>query len=169
MRVLLDTHTLLWFALDDPSLSVAARAIIVDPANEKWVSPASWWEIGIKMSIGKYTLTVPHDVFFESAIAANGFLVVRYQTQVLDASEGRHRQSGALGGLHTTDSQKSSPATQGATFPKWRSGTRAPERASDPARDSAPRNASAAQFLHVTAADARYPRRSRLSSESPHD
>ena len=76
MRVLLDTHTLLWFALNDPSLSAAARAVIVDPANEKLVSPASWWEIGIKMSVGKYTLTVPHDVFFDSAIAANGFLVL---------------------------------------------------------------------------------------------
>jgi PIN domain nuclease of toxin-antitoxin system len=76
MRVLLDTHALLWFALDDPQLSPAARAAILDPANDKLVSPASWWEIGIKMSTGKYTLTVPHDVFFDSAIAANGFLVL---------------------------------------------------------------------------------------------
>ncbi len=79
MRVLLDTHTLLWFALDDPQLSAAAKAVIVDPANEKYVSPASWWEIGIKMSAGKYTLTVPHEVFFDTAIAANGFLVLNIE------------------------------------------------------------------------------------------
>jgi hypothetical protein len=41
MRVLLDTHTLLWFALNDPQLSSAAMAVILDPANDKLVSPAS--------------------------------------------------------------------------------------------------------------------------------
>jgi len=79
MRVLLDTHPLLWFALDDPQLSAAAKAVIVDPANEKYVSPASWWEIAIKMSVKKYSLTVPHDVFFEAAITANGFLVLNIE------------------------------------------------------------------------------------------
>lgn len=76
MRVVLDTHALLWFALDDPQLSPAAQATIVDPANQVWVSPASWWEIGIKTSLGKYTLTVPHEVFFDAAIADNGFRVL---------------------------------------------------------------------------------------------
>jgi PIN domain nuclease of toxin-antitoxin system len=79
MRVLLDTHTFLWFALDDPQLSAAAKAVIVDPSNEKYVSPASWWEIAIKMSVGKYTLTVPHAVFFDTAITANGFLVLHVE------------------------------------------------------------------------------------------
>ena len=79
MRVLLDTHAFLWFALDDPQLSAAAKAVIVDPANEKYVSPASWWEIAIKMSVGKYTLTVPHDVFFVTTIAANGFLILNIE------------------------------------------------------------------------------------------
>ena len=79
MRVLLDTHAFLWFALDDPQLSAAAKAVIVDPANEKYVSPASWWEIAIKMSIGKYTLAVPHDVFFVTTIAANGFLILNIE------------------------------------------------------------------------------------------
>jgi PIN domain nuclease of toxin-antitoxin system len=76
VNLLLDTHTLLWFALDDPQLSRAAHALIVDPANMKFVSPASWWEIAIKMSVNKYSLTVPHDVFFETAIADNGFVVL---------------------------------------------------------------------------------------------
>jgi PIN domain nuclease of toxin-antitoxin system len=79
MRVLLDTHTLLWFALDDPQLSATAKAVIIDPANAKYVSPASWWEIAIKMSVRKYTLTVPHDVFFDNAITANGFLVLNIE------------------------------------------------------------------------------------------
>ena len=76
MRILLDTHVFLWYALTDPRLTPAARAHIEDPANEVWVSPASWWEIAIKMSRHNYSLTVPHDVFFETAIADNGFRVL---------------------------------------------------------------------------------------------
>ena len=45
MRVLADTHAIVWFALDDPRLSATARAVLADPANEVLVSPASYWEI----------------------------------------------------------------------------------------------------------------------------
>ena len=47
MRLLLDTHTLLWFALADPQLSGTARSLVIDPVNEKLVSPVSYWEIAI--------------------------------------------------------------------------------------------------------------------------
>ena len=73
MRVLLDTHTLLWFALTDSKLSGPATALIMDPANEKLVSPASYWEIAIKISINKYALSKPYDVFMHEAIDMNGF------------------------------------------------------------------------------------------------
>lgn len=49
MRLLLDTHTFLWFVLNDPQLSAAAKALIEDPANDILVSPASYWEIAIKV------------------------------------------------------------------------------------------------------------------------
>ena len=42
MRLLLDTHTFLWFALTDPQLSGTATSPIMDPVNEKLVSPASY-------------------------------------------------------------------------------------------------------------------------------
>lgn len=73
MRLLLDTHALLWFALNDPSLSGIAMALILDPAHEKLVSPASYWEIAIKISVGKYSLAVPYEDFFRAAIDDNGF------------------------------------------------------------------------------------------------
>ena len=73
MRLLLDTHTLLWFALNDPSLSGTAMNLILDPAHEKFVSPASYWEIAIKISVGKYSLAVPYEDFFRAAIDDNGF------------------------------------------------------------------------------------------------
>ena len=53
MRVLLDTHTLLWWANNDPQLSSAARANILDPRNRILVSAASVWEIAIKFKNGR--------------------------------------------------------------------------------------------------------------------
>jgi PIN domain nuclease of toxin-antitoxin system len=49
MRLLLDTHTRLWFALSDPQLSTTAESQIRDPSHAKLVSPASYWEIANKM------------------------------------------------------------------------------------------------------------------------
>ena len=73
MRLLLDTHTLLWFALTDPQLSSTATSLIMDPDNEKLVSPASYWEIAIKISIKKYALSKPYEIFMDEAIDKNGF------------------------------------------------------------------------------------------------
>ena len=53
MRVLLDTHTLLWWLFDDPKLSPTARATLGDPGNEILVSSASAWEIATKVRLGK--------------------------------------------------------------------------------------------------------------------
>ena len=52
-RVLLDTHTILWWLADDPALSPTARATIGKGSNEVLVSSASVWEIAIKRSLGK--------------------------------------------------------------------------------------------------------------------
>ncbi len=45
----------------------------MDPANEKLVSPASYWEIAIKISVKKYALAKPYEVFMNEAIDQNGF------------------------------------------------------------------------------------------------
>lgn len=73
MRLLLDTHAWLWFVLGDPMLSTSSRRLIEDPANEKLVSPASYWEVAIKVSIGKYVLPQPYEAFFHDAITNQGF------------------------------------------------------------------------------------------------
>lgn len=73
MRLLLDTHTLLWFALSDRQLSDSATLLIMDSGNEKLVSPASYWEIAIKISINKFALSKAYEVFMEEAIDKNGF------------------------------------------------------------------------------------------------
>ena len=53
MRLLLDTHTFLWFLLEDPQLSTIANDLIIDPTNDIEVSPATYGEIAIKISLGK--------------------------------------------------------------------------------------------------------------------
>ncbi|CAI8877773.1 PIN domain nuclease [Pseudomonas sp. IT-P12] len=52
MRVLLDTHVLLWALADDPKLSGKARTLI-DNAAEIYVSAATFWEMAIKVGLGK--------------------------------------------------------------------------------------------------------------------
>ncbi|MBX7236466.1 MAG: type II toxin-antitoxin system VapC family toxin [Caldilineales bacterium] len=56
MRALLDTHTFLWWNLDDPSLSTAAKDFIGDGQNEILLSAASAWEIAIKYAKGRLSL-----------------------------------------------------------------------------------------------------------------
>ena len=53
MKLLLDTHLLLWAAGDPERLSAEARALIGAPENELWFSAASLWEIAIKSGLGR--------------------------------------------------------------------------------------------------------------------
>jgi PIN domain nuclease of toxin-antitoxin system len=53
MKLLLDTHLLLWAAGTPENLSVAALELIEDTQNELVFSPASLWEIAIKNSLGR--------------------------------------------------------------------------------------------------------------------
>jgi PIN domain nuclease of toxin-antitoxin system len=73
MRLLLDSHALLWFCEGSPSLSAAARAAIEDLANEKYVSHATAWEVAIKVRLGKLKLLISYDDLFPGALIANGF------------------------------------------------------------------------------------------------
>lgn len=60
MRLLLDTHALLWWLADDPALSHDATAAIADPHSSVFVSAATAWEIAIKQALGK--LEAPSDL-----------------------------------------------------------------------------------------------------------
>jgi PIN domain nuclease of toxin-antitoxin system len=76
MRALLDTHALLWFVLGDARLSATATDFIQDLASTKLVSPASYWEIAIKISLGKYSLAEPYVDFMRRAVDGNGFEIL---------------------------------------------------------------------------------------------
>ncbi len=70
MKLLLDTHALLWFLADDPKLSVTAKTAIEDPANERWLSPVSLVEIAVKVRTGKMRLSAPFGAIFPSKLLA---------------------------------------------------------------------------------------------------
>jgi PIN domain nuclease of toxin-antitoxin system len=79
VRLLLDTHAFLWFVLDDRQLSRTAKDLIENPANDVDISPASYWEIAIKISIGKYSLSQPYRQFIETQIARNDFRILHVE------------------------------------------------------------------------------------------
>ena len=56
MRLLLDTHTFLWFIDGAAALSPYARQLIEDRTNERLLSIASLWEMAIKVSLDRLTL-----------------------------------------------------------------------------------------------------------------
>lgn len=70
MRLLLDTHVLLWWLQDGSRLTAGAREAISDSASLVHVSAASVWEAAIKVSVGK--LRVVGDL--AEAIPASGFI-----------------------------------------------------------------------------------------------
>jgi PIN domain nuclease of toxin-antitoxin system len=65
MKLLLDTHTLLWVAVDSDQISVAARTILAAPESESFYSLASLWEIAIKVGLHKLDLPMPLQGFFD--------------------------------------------------------------------------------------------------------
>jgi len=76
VRVLLDTHSLFWFIEGDSKLSNTAVDVIGDPANEVLFSPASYWEMAIKISLGKWQLNQPYSDFIDVALVNYGFQIL---------------------------------------------------------------------------------------------
>lgn len=68
MKLLLDTHVILWWQRDDRRLKKPARRAIAT-ADIVWVSAVSGWEVGIKTALGRLRLDEP----FEVLIAADDF------------------------------------------------------------------------------------------------
>lgn len=81
MRLLLDTHTFLWFILGDQRLSKMAEKLIAEPNNIIQVSPATYWEIAIKISLGKYALPEPYGTFMERELESNDFQILPIEPQ----------------------------------------------------------------------------------------
>lgn len=77
MRLLLDTHALLWWLSDDARLARPARAAIADAANDVYVSAATAWELAIKAPLGK--VSMPDDL--GEQLSANALLPLPVQVR----------------------------------------------------------------------------------------
>jgi len=86
MKLLLDTHVLLWFQADDPALPGAMRSAIRSASNESFVSIVSLWEIGLKHGIGKLPLRMPLDAFFSTITQAPFRILALEQEHIVAAS-----------------------------------------------------------------------------------
>ncbi|MEO6445680.1 MAG: type II toxin-antitoxin system VapC family toxin [Gemmatimonadaceae bacterium] len=94
MRVLLDTHALLWWLAGDKQLSKRARLTVTDEENQIFVSAASAWEVSTKHRIGKLPGAGPLAVDFAREVRQQGFSelpITLAHAQVAGALPGEHR------------------------------------------------------------------------------
>lgn len=75
MRLLADTHVVLWSATDPSKLSQPAREALEEGGNELRVSTVSVWEIAIKQSLGKLDLPEPAERWLPEVLRRTGFEV----------------------------------------------------------------------------------------------
>lgn len=92
MRLLLDTHTLIWWATDDASLSARAREQITH-GSEILVSASSAWEMAIKVALGRLPSAMDLISNFEEDLGVRGF-------QVLPITAAHGIRAGLLPGPH---------------------------------------------------------------------
>jgi PIN domain nuclease of toxin-antitoxin system len=71
MKILLDTHTFLWWILDDPKLSTRALELIGDNRNTLYWSAASSWEVSIKYALGRLPLPESPEQFLPTELGKN--------------------------------------------------------------------------------------------------
>ncbi len=77
MRILIDTHILIWHLEGDEQLSPDRRLLITDPENVIFVSIASFWEVAIKSSLGKLSLSRSiSEIFAEVDSSATSLLAI---------------------------------------------------------------------------------------------
>jgi PIN domain nuclease of toxin-antitoxin system len=74
MRLLLDTHALLWWLSGDPQLAGAAREAVADAESSVYVSAASAWEVATKTRLGKLPGAESLAQDFAAEIEQHGFL-----------------------------------------------------------------------------------------------
>jgi len=71
MKLLLDTHTFLWWTTDDPQISATALDLIADSRNSLYWSAASSWEVSIKFALGRLPLPDAPEQFLPTELGRN--------------------------------------------------------------------------------------------------
>lgn len=90
MKLLLDTHVLLWWLEDDDGLAAGARLAIADPSNDVFVSAATIWELAIKSGLGKLKLPTDIETLLEEEFFTS--LPISFQHAITAGSLPPHHQ-----------------------------------------------------------------------------
>jgi PIN domain nuclease of toxin-antitoxin system len=116
MRLLLDTHAMYWYIEGSPDLSATAQRLIQDASNDILISPASFWEMAIKISLGKWQLNQPYDAFVDIGLSQYGFQITRQERSLAHlVPETEHAGSAVWVELHewaTSDPSLPGPTTE---------------------------------------------------------
>ena len=94
MKLLLDTHTFIWWDSDPSQLSTRVITAMQDPSNEIYLSVVSAWEMQIKIQLGKLSLTRPLEEIITGQQTVNGILILPVELEhvfVLDSLEFHHK------------------------------------------------------------------------------
>ena len=79
MQLLLDTHALYWYTTGDSKLSIQAQTVVQDATNDVFLSPASLWEIAVKVSIGKWKMNQTFEMFLDRCLGQYEFKILPIQ------------------------------------------------------------------------------------------
>ena len=85
MRLLIDSHALIWYVDQHQQLSPASHAAISDPSNDLLLSAGSIWEIAIKIGLGKLNLTQPYSLWMSQALSDLGITILPITVEYADA------------------------------------------------------------------------------------
>ena len=85
MRLLIDSHALIWYVDQHQQLSPASHAAISDPSNDLLLSAGSIWEIAIKIGFGKLVLTQSYSLWMSQALDDLGITVLPITVEYADA------------------------------------------------------------------------------------
>jgi PIN domain nuclease of toxin-antitoxin system len=85
MRLLIDSHALIWYVDQHQQLSAASHAAMSDPFNELLLSAGTIWEIAIKIGLGKLVLTQPYLLWMSQAQSDLGITVLPITLEYADA------------------------------------------------------------------------------------
>ena len=88
MRLLLDTHTVIWWVDQDHLLSPSSYAAIADPANDLLLSAGTIWEIAIKVGLAKLSLSRPYRQWLSQVMADLGVTVLPVTVEYADVQAG---------------------------------------------------------------------------------
>ena len=94
MRLLVDSHALIWYVDQDSLLSPASHSAITDPSNDLLLSAGSIWEIAIKVGIGKLALSQQYRVWITQAMSDLGMSLLPITIEHADAYAGLPRLHG---------------------------------------------------------------------------